>query len=177
MESSYKIEEFDLEKLFSIFSFKYEFEDGSVGEDISCGDLESLKKRGNVVICCVEIFSSGFLLDDYYMFSENSEDNLWGNGGWESFVDENGEDEKARILKIADEKGWKPDGDLAMAINGDGVGVAVKVSLNENVINLEKGFVGGGSEKSSPTFWETFDYGMPEVSKLINDTIKSCINR
>jgi len=175
MEQFYKITDFDLERFFSSTSEQFEYDNGniSVGDDISCRNLEDLKKKGGAVVCCVDIFSSGFNLKDYYDFSYYSEE--WDGEDWDTLIEIKGQEERNRLLALAKENGWHPDGDLASAINGDGVGIAIKVQLKNDKIELEVGTVGGESERSAPSFWYCGSFGMPEINKLIADLINACI--
>lgn len=149
----------------------YESDGNIVGEDTYCSTVEELKDKNGMVICCPDIFSKGFNLDDYEVYCRYSAEIL--SESWDDFIEEHGEQEMKRIIKLAKRRAWESDTDLYMAINGDGVGVAMLVKLHGDIVEIDPGYVGGESERSSPTFW-CASSGMPEINRMIDEIIKSC---
>jgi hypothetical protein len=168
MDHTFNISDFDTEKLFAILKDQYKYENEIITEDIYCRNIKDLRKEGGIIICCLDIFRLGLPLEEYYKFSTYNED-------WESFVKENGEDEKAGILTLSQENGWSPDEGLAMSITGEEIGLAIKVSLDQDKIKLEQGLVRSDLEKGSDTFHVIPEFGMPEINKFIRELTESCI--
>ena len=167
MDFTYNASEFNLERFFSILRDQYKFEDGVITEDIYCKNSKDLRREGGIIICCLDIFRLGLPLEEYYKFSTHSNDR-------DSF-EEDEEEEKTRILAMAQENGWVPDDGLNMAISGEEIGVAIKVSLDREIVKLEPGLVKGDPETSSDTFYNVSGFGMPEINKMIQELIGSCV--
>lgn len=138
----------------------------SLEQDIEICSCEELAACGGQIVRCIDIFSANLPLEDYALFSNCSEDD-----SWEDYLDEDWEEERDRILALAKEKKWEPDGNLAMAIDGDGAGVAARVTLAGDYLKIEPGYAVGGSERSSSTFEES-GFGMAEIEKMVKKEIE-----
>jgi hypothetical protein len=163
----FNINDFNTERLFSVLRDQYKYENDSITDDIYCRNIKDLRKEGGIIICCVDIYRMGLPVEDYYKFSMH-------NGNWESFFEEYGEEEKTKIQSLSKENGWSPDDGLNTAINGDEIGLAIRVTLDQSNICLEQGLVRGDPEKSSDTFYPVAEFGMPEINKMIRELIESC---
>jgi hypothetical protein len=167
MDYIFIISDFNLERLFSVLRDQYKYENDSITEDIYCRNIKDLRKEGGVLICCVDIYRMGLPIDEYSKFS------LY-NRNWESFVEEYGEEEKTKVQSLSMENGWSPDDGLNTAINGDEIGLAIKVSLDQSEIRLEQGLVRSDPERELDTFCPVTEFGMPEINKMIRELIESC---
>ncbi len=167
MDHTFNISEFNHEKLFSVLRDQYKIENELITEDIYCRNIKDLRKTGGVIICCMDIFRFGLPVEDYFKFSMYNED-------WDSVAEEYDEEEKARIMKLSKECGWTPDDGLNAAINGEEIGLAIKVSLVQDMIRMQKGLVRSDPESGSEFFQGVEVFGMPEINKFIDDFILSC---
>ena len=161
------ISDFSIEKLFSVLRDQYKYENNSITEDIYCRNIKDLRKEGGIIICCVDVYRMGLPIDEYSKFSMYNEN-------WESFIEEYGEEEKTRIQSLSNENSWSPDDGLNSAINGDEIGLAIRVTLDQANICLEQGLVRSDPEMSSDTFYPVAEFGMPEINKMIRELIESC---
>ena len=167
MDFVYNINDFNTEKLFSVLRDQYKYEVDTLTEDIYCRNIKDLRREGGTIICCVDIYRMGLPIDDYLKFYNHHEDPG-------TFLNDNGEEEKERILSYAKEKNWSPDEGLAASINGEEIGLALRVSLDTDRIRLEEGLVRSDPETGLEKFIKMNESGMPEINRMIGELIESC---
>lgn len=164
----YPLRDFALPKFLKHFEGQYKYDEGFVGDEISCTTAEELSAQGGMVICCVDIESGDFLLDDYKKYSdcEDYEE--------EYLIETYGKAKWNKILRLAKARHWQPDNRLSIAISPGGFSVAILVSLSGDFVELETGYAGGDSERSSADFTGGGVRGMPEIEAMIEDIVQSC---
>jgi hypothetical protein len=175
----YPISEFDLPKFFKHLEDQFTWEDAGDGPNLMdrthCTNLEDLRAQGSIV-STVDIYSRGFLLDEYIDFCglEEGEEELE-----KQILETRGKEGCDKILEIAKERGWECDESMLSAAEGTGeftFGVIVGTSGDDIII--ETCFLSEDSVHGiyPPSFFPS-GAAMPEIESMIKDLVESCVRK
>lgn len=177
MYYEYPISKFDLPKFLKHLDSQFTCEEREnygcnliMVDETNCTNIEHLRSQQDkrIVGIIEEVYSQGFLFNEYCDFCAIEE------GDDEFVMETRGKKEYEKILKMAEERGWKYDEGCRTAATGMDIYFAVLVALSDDKIIIEPGYIGEDPSTGLTAFGPDFT-GMPEVEAMIKDLADSCI--